>query len=90
MAALAGFAGIGAWSIRRAAFLASGGSTEGARIAVALYLLHPYLLCDMLLRNADAEFAALCVAPLALCGVLELRERPRWGAVWLSRPSHTT
>lgn len=84
VAALAGFAGIAAWSIRRAAFLASGGSTEGARIAVALYVLHPYLLCDMLLRNANAEFAALCVAPLALCGVLELRERPRWGALWLS------
>ncbi len=84
VAALAGFAAIGAWTIRRAAFLATGGSTEAARIAVALYLLHPYLLCDMLLRNADAEFAALCVAPLTLCGVLELRERPQWGVLWLS------
>jgi hypothetical protein len=48
-----------------------------ARVGVSVALLHPYLLADKLVRNADAEFAALCFVPIVLEGVLRARERPR-------------
>lgn len=44
----------------------------GARVAAILFVLHPYLLTDALLRNANAEFAALCLLPLPLAGVVRL------------------
>jgi hypothetical protein len=47
-------------------------------------VLHPYLLCDALLRNASAEYLALCLAPLPAAALLELRERPVRGAAWLA------
>ena len=48
-----------------------------ARVGVYLYVLHPYLLGDELVRNASAEFAALCLAPLAIQGLLLAGSRPR-------------
>lgn len=40
----------------------------GARIAVVLYSLQPYLLADKWVRNANAEFAALSILPAVLIG----------------------
>jgi hypothetical protein len=48
-----------------------------ARVGVYVTLLHPYLLADKLVRNANAEFAALCFVPIALEGVLRAGTRPR-------------
>ena len=55
-----------------------------ARVGVYIYVLHPYLLGDKLLRNANAEFAALCLVPLALHGVLVAGSRPRAAFALLS------
>ena len=55
-----------------------------ARVAAYLFVLHPYLIGDKLLRNSNAELAALCVAPLALLGVLRLAGGKRGGALLLS------
>ncbi len=55
-----------------------------ARIAAYLYVLNPYLIGDKLLRNANAEFAALCVAPLAFWGLFAVRSTPRRGALLLA------
>lgn len=53
----------------------SGGAA--GRVAAYVYVLHPYLLGDKLIRNANAEFAGLCLAPLALAGVFMLSRHPR-------------
>lgn len=55
-----------------------------ARMAAYLYLLNPYLIGDKLLRNANAEFAALCIAPLAFWGLFAVRSMPRRGALLLA------
>ena len=47
-------------------------AVPAARVAASLYVLNPYLICDALLRNANAEYAALCLLPLPLDGVLRL------------------
>lgn len=52
-----------------------------ATIAVALFVLHPYLLADKWIRNANAEFAALCVLPAILHGATTARPRR---AFWLT------
>jgi hypothetical protein len=77
-AALLLFSCVAAATVRLAAN-APGGAPDGsaARVATYVLLLHPYLLGDKLLRNADAEFAALCLAPLALAGVLLADRAPR-------------
>ena len=59
-------------------------AAAAARVGVYVYVLHPYLLGDKLLRNASAEFAALCLAPLALEGVLLADTRPRRAFVQVS------
>ena len=55
-----------------------------ARVGVSVYVLHPYLLGNKLIRNASAEFAALCLMPLVLYGVLIASRRPRAAFGWLS------
>jgi hypothetical protein len=52
-------------------------AAAAARVGVYVTLLHPYLLADKFVRNADAEFAALCLVPIVLEGVLRARARPR-------------
>jgi len=47
-----------------------------ARVGTVFFVLHPYVLGDKLVRNADAEFLALCLAPIALRGVVIARRRP--------------
>ena len=59
-------------------------AAAAARVGVYVYVLHPYLLGDKLLRNASAEFAALCLAPLALEGVLRAGTQPRRAFVQVS------
>ncbi|HXV35575.1 MAG TPA: hypothetical protein VEC18_00405 [Myxococcota bacterium] len=53
---------------------------QAGRIAAALFALHPYLIGDKLLRNANAEFAALCALPFALDALLRLERRPIVGS----------
>src|SRR5258706_501016 len=49
-----------------------------ARIGTVFFVLHPYLLGNKLVRNADAEFLALSLVPIALAGVaLAGRAPPR-------------
>src|SRR5439155_1573412 len=45
---------------------------------------HPYLLGDAWLRNADAEYTALCLAPFALAGLLRARAQPRSAVLWIA------
>ncbi|MEE8509353.1 MAG: hypothetical protein V3T07_09835 [Myxococcota bacterium] len=59
-------------------------AAAAARVGVYVYVLHPYLLGDKLLRNASAEFAALCLVPLALEGVLRAGTRPRRAFIQVS------
>ena len=55
-----------------------------ARVAAYVYLLQPYLLADLLVRNANAEYTALCLVPLVVYGVFRLRDRPLLGALALA------
>jgi len=58
-----------------------GADARGGRIAATVFALHPYLIGDKLLRNANAEFAALCVLPVALTGLARLTREPRRAAL---------
>jgi hypothetical protein len=80
-AVLIGAAGIAAFSMHRLVRAAVPEHASGARVAACFYVLHPYLLCDALLRNADAEYLALALAPLPLAGLLAAAGRPRAAAL---------
>ena len=54
------------------------------RVAAYVYVLQPYLLADLLIRNANAEYAALCLLPLVFYGVFRLHDRPWPGALLLA------
>ena len=58
--------------------------STAARIAAYVYVLQPYLLADLLVRSANAEYTALCLIPLVFYGVFRLRDRPRLGALTLA------
>jgi uncharacterized membrane protein len=55
---------------------------RAVRIGLYLFALSPYLINDKLIRNADAEFTALCISPLALYGVI-LIARKTWAGTFL-------
>ncbi len=55
-----------------------------ARIGTVFFVLHPYLLGNKLVRNADAEFVALCLVPVALAGVALAGRAPRRGFALVS------
>ena len=58
---------------------------DGApRIAALVLVLQPYLLADLLLRNAQAELLALALLPLAMAGLLRADRRPRQAALLLA------
>jgi uncharacterized membrane protein len=82
------FSGVGALSVSLMSRSAGSGNPHlepaTARIASYIYLLHPYLLCNKFLRNANAEFIALCLAPFAIYAVLLTKKNPRKGAVLLA------
>gem|GEM_PF-1952911 len=86
--ALIGFSCLGAFGMYRLActFLPreQESSRTAARIAAYLYLLSPYVMGDKLIRNANAEFTALCVAPVVFYSLRLIDSRPRSGFVWLS------
>jgi hypothetical protein len=86
MLALASAGLFGVFSVRRAAAALLPGA-EGAaagRVAACVLLLNPYLLGDLLLRNASAEYSALCAMPLALAGLWLLRHDDRRGALCIA------
>ena len=71
-------AGVGFWSARLLLLRATG-SVSAARLSAGFYVLHPYVIGDAFLRNAHAEFTALCLLPAAGAALLGARERP-WRA----------
>ena len=71
---------VGMVTVTRAVLAAPGGTRVGARVAAYLLVLSPYLLGDALIRNACAEYAALCLMPLAVEGLLVADRRPWRGA----------
>lgn len=83
-AALVLFTVLGMVTVTRAVRAAPGGTRPGARVAAYLLVLGPYLLGDALIRNACAEYAALCLMPLAVEGLLVADTRPRSGAFLLA------
>ena len=58
--------------------------SAAARLGTVFFVVHPYLLGDKLVRNADAEFMGLCLTPLALHGVAIAARDPRRGAALVS------
>jgi uncharacterized membrane protein len=60
-------------------------SPRAGRIAAYLFILHPYLLGDKLIRCSFAEFTALCVAPMPILGwigIVRSKSYPR--AAWFA------
>jgi hypothetical protein len=86
--AVVAFTLLSAWLVMgmvRCALEGTDGHTEAAaRVAGWLYVLSPYLIGDKLLRSANAEFTALCVAPLALWGLFLIRSNPWRGTLYLA------
>ena len=57
---------------------------SASRIATYFFVLNPYLICDMLQRNANAEYTALCLSPLAFYGLILIDRKPHIGGLVLS------
>jgi hypothetical protein len=57
---------------------------SSSRIAAYFFLLNPYIICDMLQRNANAEYTALCLSPLAFYGLILIDRKPCFGGLILS------
>ena len=74
------FSFIGVLAVRRLFDAIPAVDSQVGRIAATLFALHPYLIGDKLIRNANAEFAALCLLPIALEGLMRLERRPLRGA----------
>jgi hypothetical protein len=74
---------VSVWAVQEM-MKAAGVEAAAARVAVYIYVLSPYLLGDKLVRNANAEFAALCLAPLVLAGLFMLGTRTGRALIWLS------
>jgi hypothetical protein len=75
------FSFIGVFAVRRLFDAIPGADSQGGRIAATIFALHPYLIGDKLIRNANAEFAALCLLPFALEGLMRLERQPLRGTV---------
>lgn len=80
-AALILFTAAGAWMMWRFVRDVRPDVPGAAAIAVSLFVLHPYLLGDKWIRNANAEFAALCLLPAVLHGATTRDPRR---AFWLT------
>ncbi len=74
------FSFIGVFAVRRLFDVIPAADPQAGRIAATVFALHPYLIGDKLIRNANAEFAALCVLPFALIGLMRLGQQPLRGA----------
>jgi hypothetical protein len=78
IATLVALTAVSAVAVQRLVRAVDGGADAPApRVAAYALVLNPYLLGDKFLRNANAEFAALCLAPIAIHGLLLLRSRRR-------------
>src|SRR5439155_21161033 len=55
-----------------------------SRVAAYFFILNPYLLGDIFLRNAFSEYAALCISRSAVYGFLSIRRRPLVGGLVLA------
>ena len=75
------FSIVGVFAIRRLFDAIPEMDPRAGRIAATVFALHPYLIGDKLIRNANAEFAALCLLPFVVQGLLLLGRRPRRGAI---------
>ena len=75
------FSFIAVFAVRRLFDAIPGVGSQGGRIAATVFALHPYLIGDKLIRNANAEFAALCLLPFALEGLMRIERQPLRGAV---------
>ena len=84
MGALALFVIVAALVMRAAAAEMTGAAMQ--RIAVIAFVLHPYLLGDMWIRNANAEFAAVAMMPGVIAGAVARDPRRRF---WWSALSFT-
>jgi hypothetical protein len=62
----------------------SPGNEAASRMASYLFILNPYLLCNKLIRNANAEYTALCLFPFAVYGLFLIRRRSKAGGLVLS------
>jgi len=71
---------VGVFAVRLLVGAIPGAQPQGARIAATLFALQPYLIGDKLIRNANAEFTALCMLPFALLGLVWLGREPPRGA----------
>jgi 6-pyruvoyl-tetrahydropterin synthase-like protein len=76
-------AALGAAAMGSAA-LEDAGTAGAPRIAALVLVLQPYVLADLLVRNAQAELLALALLPLALAGLLRADRKPRQAALWLA------
>lgn len=47
-------------------------SNAAVRISTVAYLLSPYLLANFMLRNASAEYSAMCLLPIPLLGLARI------------------
>jgi len=74
------FSFVAVFAVRRLFAAIPGVAPHGGRIAATLFALHPYLIGDKLIRNANAEFIALCLLPFALEGLMRLDRQPLRGA----------
>jgi hypothetical protein len=83
-AVLVAFSLIGVFAVRRLFDAIPAADPRGGRIAATVFALHPYLIGDKLIRNANAEFAALCVLPFALLGLMRVGREPLRGAAVVS------
>lgn len=54
------------------------------RISSYFFILNPYIITDKLIRNANAEYVALCLAPLSISGFLLIKNKPLKGVLILS------
>ena len=83
--ALASASALGVFAMQRAAAeLPVATSPSSVRVGVYMLLLNPYVVGDALLRNAGAEYIALCVMPLAVYGYLLCARAGSRGPLWLA------
>lgn len=79
---LSAIATLSIWLLLREALGREG--QAAARIAASMFVLNPYLIGNMLARNANAEYAALCLMPLCLYGLVLIGRKPRAGGLVLA------
>ncbi len=55
------------------------GAMEAAQVASVIFVLAPYFLANMLIRNANAEFVALCLASYPFWGLALMHKGNKHG-----------